>query len=106
MFIYTSDELDPVDKKVASTIKDDDIKLSLENKIDKSELLTDQHDEDHGGHEGHEHHEGDHHGGYAPHIWLDTHSKQRVAKKIKTELNKKDPDHQSNNEENEKKIKN
>ena len=106
MFLYTGDDLDPVAKKVASTIKDDDIKLSLENKIDKSELLTDQHDEDHGGHEGHEHHEGHHHGGYDPHIWLDPHFNKVFAKEIKDELIKKDPDHQSYYEENYKKLKN
>ena len=58
LFVYTGDDLDPVAKKVASTIKKDDKKLSLQNSIDQSELLTDQHEHfqehDHEGH-GHEH---------------------------------------------------
>src|SRR5699024_11246151 len=84
LFVYTGDDLDPVAKKVASTIKKDDKKLSLQNSIDQSELLTDQHEhgeehdhEEHGHehgesheeheHEGHDHeHEHHHHGGYDP----------------------------------------
>lgn len=49
--MYTGDNLDPVAKKVASTIKDKDKKRSLEDKLDKAKLLTDQHE--HG--EEHEH---------------------------------------------------
>lgn len=40
MFLYTGDDLDPIAKKVAATIKKDDKKVSLGDKIDKSELFT------------------------------------------------------------------
>jgi zinc transport system substrate-binding protein len=40
LFIYTGDDLDPVAKKVASTIKKDDKKLSLQDKIEATFLAT------------------------------------------------------------------
>lgn len=101
LFLYTGDNLDPVAKKVASTIKDEDKKLSLEDKLDKSQLLTDQHS--HEEEEGHEH-EGHHHGGYDPHVWLDPKFNQTFAKEIKDELIKKDPKHKKDYEENYKKL--
>ena len=122
LFVYTGDDLDPVAKKVASTIKKDDKKLSLQNSIDQSELLTDQHehgeehdheghDHAHGesheehGHEGHNHeHEHHHHGGYDPHVWLDPQIDQDFIKGIKDELVKKDPDHKDEYEKNFKKL--
>lgn len=109
LFVYTGDDLDPVAKKVASTIKKDDKKLSLQNSIDQSELLTDQHehgeehDHEHGeSHEGHEHEH--HHGGYDPHVWLDPQIDQDFIKGIKDELVKKDPDHKGEYEKNFKKL--
>ena len=122
LFVYTGDDLDPVAKKVASTIKKDDKKLSLQNSIDQSELLTDQHEhgeehdhEEHGHehgesheeheHEGHDHeHEHHHHGGYDPHVWLDPQIDQDFIKGIKDELVKKDPDHKDEYEKNFKKL--
>lgn len=71
LFVYTGDDLDPVAKKVAATIKNDKKKYSLQDKLDQSTLLTDQHEhgnEEHEDSHGHEHH---HHGGYDPHVWLD-----------------------------------
>ncbi len=92
LFMYTGDNLDPVAKKVASTIKDKDKKLSLEDKLDKAKLLTDQHEhgEEHE-HEGHDHEkeEHHHHGGYDPHVWLDPKINQTFAKEIKDELVRK-----------------
>lgn len=105
LFVYTGDDLDPVAKKIATTIKKDDKKLSLQNSIDQSELLTDQHehgeehDHDHG--EEHEHH---HHGGYDPHIWLDPQINQEMIKGIKDELIQKDPKNKSYYESNFKKL--
>ena len=93
VYVYR-DNLDPVAKKVASTIKDKDKKLSLEDKLDKAKLLTDQHEhgEEHE-HEGHDHekeeHHHHHHGGYDPHVWLDPKINQTFAKEIKDELVKK-----------------
>ncbi|MCG7338131.1 zinc ABC transporter substrate-binding lipoprotein AdcA [Staphylococcus sp. ACRSN] len=102
LFIYTGDNLDPVSKKIAKTIKDKDKKLSLEEKLDMSQLLTDQHH--HEGEESeHEHHH-HHHGGYDPHVWLDTKFDQTFAKEIKDELVKKDPKHKAYYEKNYKKL--
>src|SRR5699024_10514550 len=97
MFLYTGDDLDPIAKKVAATIKKDDKKVSLGDKIDKSELLTDQHDEEHEEHEehGHNHEHEHHHGGYDHHVWLDTKFNQVLAKKIKNKIIKQDPKHKS-----------
>ncbi|WP_436861530.1 zinc ABC transporter substrate-binding lipoprotein AdcA [Staphylococcus caeli] len=103
LFLYTGDNLDPVAKKVAATITQKDKKLSLEDKLDKSQLLTDQHS-----HEGedHEHSEDEHHhhGGYDPHVWLDPKYNQIFAKAIKDELVKKDPKHKSEYEKNYQKL--
>lgn len=104
LFIYTGDNLDPVSKKIAKTIKDKDKKLSLEEKLDKAQLLTDQHH-----HEGedseHEHDHGHHHhGGYDPHVWLDPKFDQTFAKEIKDELVKKDPQHKAYYEKNYKQL--
>ncbi len=105
--MYTGDNLDPVAKKVASTIKDKDKKRSLEDKLDKAKLLTDQHEhgEEHE-HEGHDHEkeEHHHHGGYDPHVWLDPKINQTFAKEIKDELVKKDPKHKDDYEKNYKKL--
>lgn len=105
LFVYTGDDLDAVAKKIASTIKKDDKKLSLQNSIDQSALLTDQHE--HGDEEEHDHdheHEGHHHGGYDPHVWLDPKLNQEMIKGIKDELVKKDPDNKKYYEKNFKKL--
>lgn len=103
LFVYTGDDLDPVAKKVASTIKDKNKKLSLQDKLDKSSLLPDHHHhgEEHEGHKEHEHH---HHGEYDPHIWLDPKMDQTFAKEIKNTLVKKDPKHKKEYENNYKKL--
>lgn len=122
LFVYTGNDLDPVAKKIASTIKKDDKKLSLQNSMDQSELLTDQHEhghehgEDHDEDEHHEHgeeheeheheHEHHHHGGFDPHVWLDPKIDQEMIKGIKDELIKKDPDHKADYEKNYKKLNN
>ena len=104
MFLYTGDDLDPIAKKVAATIKKDDKKVSLGDKIDKSELLTDQHDEEHEEHGDHHEH-GHHHGGYDPHVWLDPKFNQVFAKEIRDKLIKQDPKHKSYYEKNYNKLK-
>lgn len=108
LFVYTGDDLDAVAKKIAATIKQDDKKLSLQNSIDQTELLTDQHEhegEHEDEHEGHDHeHEGHHHGGYDPHVWLDPKLNKDMIKGIKDELIKKDPDNKAYYEKNFKKL--
>ncbi|OHS41248.1 zinc ABC transporter substrate-binding protein [Staphylococcus sp. HMSC62B09] len=104
LFVYTGDDLDPVAKKVAATIKNDKKKVSLQDKLDQSTLLTDQHehgDEEHEDSHGHEHH---HHGGYDPHVWLDPEKNKVFAKEIKDQLVTKDPEHKDEYEKNFKKL--
>ncbi|MEJ7542366.1 zinc ABC transporter substrate-binding lipoprotein AdcA [Staphylococcus intermedius] len=119
LFIYTGDDLDPVAKKVASAIKKDDHKLSLENSLDKATLLTDQHEhgehEEHGDHdehgeeahehgESHEEHEHHHHGGYDPHVWLDPQMDKKFVTAIRDDLSKRDPEHKAEYEKNADKV--
>ena len=66
--------------KSSNTIKKDDKKVALEDKLDKSQLLTDQHSHEEEGHDHDEHH---HHGGYDPHVWLDPKFDQTFAKRLK-----------------------
>nr|WP_263314116.1 zinc ABC transporter substrate-binding lipoprotein AdcA [Mammaliicoccus sp. Marseille-Q6498] len=103
LFAYTGDDLDPVAKKIAATIKKDDKKLSLQNSIDQSELLTDSHKHEEHEEHGHEHH---HHGGYDPHIWLDPQINREMIKGIKDELIKKDPKNKDEYEKNYKNLDN
>lgn len=105
LFIYTGDNLDAVAKKIASTIKKDDKKLSLENQLDKTELLTDQHHHDEENHDSDENEEHHQHGGYDPHVWLDPKMNLKFAKEIKKELVKKDPSNKKEYESNYKKLK-
>ncbi|KIX90921.1 zinc ABC transporter substrate-binding protein [Staphylococcus microti] len=114
VFVYTGDNLDPVAKKVAGAIKKDDHKLSLEETLDKSELLTDQHEHEHEGEdhdhegEGHDHeaeeHEHHHHGGYDPHVWLDPNMDESFVEAIRDDLSKRDPEHKKEYEENADKL--
>ncbi|WP_368917102.1 zinc ABC transporter substrate-binding lipoprotein AdcA [Staphylococcus haemolyticus] len=104
LFVYTGDDLDPVAKKVAATIKDDKKKVSLQDKLDRSTLLTDQHehgDEEHADSHEHHHH---HHGGYDPHVWLDPEKNKVFAIEIKDHLVAKDPKHKNEYEKNFKKL--
>lgn len=102
-FVYTGDDLDPVAKKVAGTIKDKDKKLSLQTHIKQNELLSDHDDDEHEhehGHGGEEHH----HGKYDPHIWLDPVLDKQFSKNIKDKLIAQDPKHKKEYEENYKKL--
>ncbi|WP_323703165.1 zinc ABC transporter substrate-binding lipoprotein AdcA [Mammaliicoccus sp. Dog046] len=103
LFVYTGYDLDAVSKKIASVIKKDDKKLSLQNKIDQTELLTDQHSHEEEGHD-HEGEHAHHHGSYDPHVWLDPTLNREMIKGIKDELVKKDPDNKAYYEENYKKL--
>lgn len=100
-FVYTGKDLDPVAKKVASTIKDKDKKLSLQSHLKQSDLIT-EHDEDEHDHEhdGEEHH----HGKYDPHIWLDPVLDKQFSKNIKDKLIAQDPKHKKEYEQNYKKL--
>ncbi|QLK86864.1 zinc ABC transporter substrate-binding lipoprotein AdcA [Staphylococcus sp. 17KM0847] len=106
VFVYTGDNLDPVAKKVAGTIKKESHKLSLEDQLNKAELLTDQHE--HGDEEDHDHeseeHEHHHHGGYDPHVWLDPNIDKAFVEAIRDDLSKRDPDHKDEYKKNADKL--
>ncbi|WP_338009716.1 metal ABC transporter solute-binding protein, Zn/Mn family [Staphylococcus massiliensis] len=133
LFVYTGDTLDPVAKKIAKSIKEEDKKLSIEKGLSKDMLMEGHHHHhgeeghDHGHHEDalkedehehgeeghkeeeHEHghdegHHGHSHGQYDPHIWLDPVIAQSMAKEVKDELVKKDPDNKADYEKNFKKV--
>lgn len=111
LFVYTGDNLDPVAKKVAGAIKEDDKKLSLESHLNKNDLLKDEHDHEHGD-EAHDHdadheehdHEAHSHGMYDPHIWLDPKMNETMVKAIRDELSKKDPSHKAEYKKNADKL--
>lgn len=85
LFIYTSNTLDPVAKKISSTIKNEDHKLEAVDHLNNSHILEHQHERG----EEHEHKESNH----DPHIWLDPIVNKEAAKSIKDKLIQKDPKH-------------
>lgn len=99
LFVYTGDDLDPVAKKVAGAIKEDDHKLSLEDQVDQSSLLADEHDHEHEGEDHEEAHEHSH-GAYDPHVWLDPKLDETFVKEIRDQLSEKDPEHKEEYQKN------
>ncbi|WP_259341953.1 metal ABC transporter solute-binding protein, Zn/Mn family, partial [Mammaliicoccus sciuri] len=91
LFIYSSNELDPVAKKISSTIKSDDHKLEAVANLKESHIL--EHHHEHGEEEEHEHEHEDEESANDPHIWLDPIVNKEAAKSIKDKLVQKDPDH-------------
>lgn len=91
LFIYSSNELDPVAKKISSTIKSDDHKLEAVANLKESHIL--EHHHEHGEEEEHEHEHEDEESANDPHIWLDPIVNKEAAKSIKDKLVKKDPEH-------------
>ncbi|WP_251517402.1 MULTISPECIES: metal ABC transporter solute-binding protein, Zn/Mn family [Staphylococcus] len=89
LFIYSDEEMDPVAKKIAQSIKDDNLKLPVVQGIDHHDLISshehEHHHDDHGGH-----HEGESHD---PHVWLDPVLDKKLAYNIKQDLIRKDPKH-------------
>ncbi|MDE1709896.1 zinc ABC transporter substrate-binding protein [Staphylococcus cohnii] len=96
LFIYSNEEMDPVAKKVASSIKNNNLKLPVAAHLDHQDLISNHeaHD-DHDEHEHHETHESHNHGGEDPHVWLDPVLNKKFAKVIKNDLIEKDPKHKT-----------
>lgn len=94
LFVYSSDELDTVSKKISTTIKNEDYKLEAIPDLKESDLL-DHHHED-----GEEHHNHDKTHEHDPHIWLDPIANKEAAKNIKNKLIELDPKHESIYEKN------
>ncbi|TDM05262.1 metal ABC transporter solute-binding protein, Zn/Mn family [Macrococcus lamae] len=86
LFIYSSDELDPVAAKIAKVIKDDNKMLTLASHMKNSSLLEHHHEHS----EEHEH-ENENETALNPHVWLDPVLNESFAIQIKNELIAKDP---------------
>ncbi|PTI70223.1 metal ABC transporter solute-binding protein, Zn/Mn family [Staphylococcus succinus] len=100
LFIYSNNEMDPVAKKIAKSIKNDDLKLPLAQNLSSHDLVAnDEHEHEH------EHeHEAHEEGSEDPHVWLDPVLDKKFAKEIKNNLVKKDPEHKAYYEANYKKV--
>lgn len=99
LFIFSSKELDPVAKKISSTIKNKDYKLEAIPNLKGNDIL--EHHHEHG--EEHNHKE-EPENKQDPHIWLDPIANKEAAKSIKNKLVQKDPDHKNDYENNYKKL--
>ncbi|UDI77488.1 zinc ABC transporter substrate-binding protein [Staphylococcus taiwanensis] len=99
LFIYSSDDLDPVAKKITQSMNNNNMKLAVASGLNHKDLLKE--DDDHDEHE-HEHHEEE--GSHDPHVWLDPVLDKQFALKIKNDLIKRDPKHKIYYEHNYKKL--
>lgn len=92
LFIYSSDELDPVAAKITKSMENNKMKLALADGLNQHDLIhSDDHDEDEGHHSESEN---------DPHFWLDPVLDRTFAKNIKNELVDKDPKHKEYYEQN------
>lgn len=101
LFVYSSNELDPVAKKISATIKNKDHKLESIPNLKKGEILE-HHHEDGEEHDHEQSSEGENE--YDPHIWLDPIANKEAAKSIKDKLIKIDPKHEQTYEKNYKSL--
>ena len=97
LFIYTSDEFDPVAGSIKNAVGGHSEFLPAVDIIEKDDLMA--HDHEHDEHEEHEH-EGHDHGSTDPHVWLDPVLAQSMAEQIKDKLIELNPDEASTYEEN------
>lgn len=97
LFIYTSDEFDPVAGSIKNAVSGHSEFLPAADIIEKDDLMA--HDHEHDEHEEHEH-EGHDHGSTDPHVWLDPVLAQSMAEQIKDKLIELNPDEASTYEEN------
>lgn len=99
LFIYTSDEFDPVAGSIKNAVNGHNEFLPAADNIEEDDLMA--HDHEHGEHEEHNHeHEGHSHGSTDPHVWLDPVLAQSMAEQIKDKLIELNPDEASTYEEN------
>ena len=92
LFVYSSDDLDPVAAKITKSMNNDDMKLAVADDLNKKSLLEDDDDDEHAHRHGAT--------SYDPHVWLDPVLDQQFAKKIKDDLIQKDPSHRTYYEQN------
>lgn len=118
LFVYSSEDMDPVAKTITNSINNDNLKLPLAKNLSEKDFNANhehekaEHSHEHEGHEheGHEHsdkadeHEGHDHGKNDPHVWLDPEMNKIFAKEIRDDLTKKDPKHQDYYDKNYQKL--
>jgi len=98
LFIYSNNEMDPVAKKIASSINNSHLKLPVAEGISSKDILESHEHEHEHEHEDEAHsHEA---GSEDPHVWLDPVLNKKFAKVIKDDLVKKDPSHKAYYEKN------
>lgn len=99
LFIYSSDDLDPVAKTITQSMTNYDMKLAVAADLNHHTLLEEDHD-----HEDHDHHHSHEEESHDPHVWLDPVLDKHFAEKIKNDLVKRDPQHKAYYEQNFKKL--
>lgn len=117
LFVYSSEDMDPVAKTITNSINNDNLKLAVAKNLNEDDFKAHhEHEEADQGHEhddkAHEHehegkadeHEGHDHGSNDPHVWLDPEMNKTFAKEIKDDLSKKDPKHKDYYDKNYQKL--
>ncbi|MBF2758018.1 MULTISPECIES: metal ABC transporter solute-binding protein, Zn/Mn family [unclassified Staphylococcus] len=99
VFIYSSDDLDPVAKTITESMTNNDMKLAVASDLNHHTLLEEDHD-----HDEHEHQHNHEASSHDPHVWLDPVLDKHFAEKIKNDLVKRDPQHKAYYEHNFKKL--
>ncbi|WP_436854437.1 metal ABC transporter solute-binding protein, Zn/Mn family [Staphylococcus caeli] len=100
LFIYSNNEMDPVAKKIASSINNPHLKLPVAEGISSEDILESHEHEHEHEHEGDAHSHSHEAGSEDPHVWLDPVLNKKFAKTIKDDLVKKDPRHKAYYEKN------
>ncbi|ULG70913.1 metal ABC transporter solute-binding protein, Zn/Mn family [Macrococcus brunensis] len=101
LFIYSSDELDPVAAKINKAAKNKNT-LAVASNLEEKQLL--EHHHDHGDEHEHEHEHGHEESAHDPHVWLDPVMNKTFAKKIKDKLVKLDPENKKDYSKNYEKL--
>ncbi|ULG73249.1 metal ABC transporter solute-binding protein, Zn/Mn family [Macrococcus brunensis] len=101
LFIYSSDELDPVAAKINKAAKNKNT-LAVASNLEEKQLL--EHHHDHGDEHEHEHEHGHEESAHDPHVWLDPVMNKTFAKEIKDKLVKLDPENKKDYSKNYEKL--
>lgn len=94
LFIYTSDEFDPVAGSIKNAVGEHSAFLAAADNIEDENLMEHEHDHEHDDHAEHDH------GSTDPHVWLDPVLAKSMAEQIKDKLIELNPDAASTYEEN------
>lgn len=94
LFIYTSDEFDPVAGSIKNAVGEHSEFLAAADNIEDENLMEHEHEHEHDDHAEHDH------GSTDPHVWLDPILAKSMAEQIKDKLIELNPDAASIYEEN------